>query len=363
MRKRGVFGGRQAATPVAGPQSGLSPDALALLDRLPGEWIIITLHGRVYRASESFGSLGLLHRGGMTSPVLAEMAESTLRDGVSRTADLPIGGAEVGAPPGTVRVRTSRLDDDHTLLLVDDISAATRVDAMRRDFIANVSHELKTPVGALVLLADAAQEALNDAKALRKFTSRMQLEAARLSALISDLTDLSRLQASDAMDEARLVSVKSIVNEAIDTVHLVAQDKRIDIIRELPGGLKVFVDEEQAVTALRNLLTNAIRYSSPHTKVTIAAREHEGYIELAVADQGIGIDPEQQVRIFERFHRVDPARSRQTGGTGLGLAIVKHICMAHGGEVTVQSEVGIGSTFTLRFPLPRAATTTEREGS
>lgn len=363
MRRRGVFGGRAPESAPPTPISGLSADAHELLDRLPGEWIIITEHGRVYRASENFGSLGLLHRGGMTSPAIAEMAEATLRDGQSRTADLPIGGAEVGAPPGTVRVRTSRLDAEHALLLIDDISAATRVDTMRRDFIANVSHELKTPVGALVLLADAAQEALDDAKALRKFTSRMQLEAARLSALISDLTDLSRLQASDAMDEARLVSVKAIVNEAIDTVHLVAQDKRIDIIRELPAGLKVFVDDEQAVTALRNLLTNAVRYSAPHTKVTISAREHEGYIEIAVADQGIGIEPEQQVRIFERFHRVDPARSRQTGGTGLGLAIVKHICLAHGGEVTVQSEVGVGSTFTLRFPLPRVPVRTPREGS
>ena len=355
MRRRGVFTTRVGEVSPSGAPVGLAPDALALLDRLPGEWIIITEHGRVYRASAEFGSLGLLHRGGVTSPVLADMAEATRLDGKSRTADLSIGGVDVGAPPGTVRVRTSRLDSLLVLLLVDDISAATRVDAMRRDFIANVSHELKTPVGALVLLADAAQEAVNDPKALRKFTSRMQLEAARLSALIRDLTDLSRLQASDVMDEARLVSVKSIVSEAVDTVHLAAQDKRIDIVRDLPSGLKVFVDEEQAITALRNLLTNAIRYSSPHTKVTVVAREHEGYIEIAVADEGIGIDPEQQVRIFERFHRVDPARSRETGGTGLGLAIVKHVCLAHGGEVAVQSEVGVGSTFTLRFPLPRVA--------
>jgi len=363
MRRRGVFRARAPEPAPLSPVSDLSPDALALLDRLPGEWIIISQHDRIYRASKNFGTLGLLHRGGMTAPVLVQMAEDTLRDGQSRTNDVPIGGTEVGAPPGTVRVRTSRLDAERTLLLIDDISAATRVDAMRRDFIANVSHELKTPVGALVLLADAAQQALGDAKALRKFTSRMQLEAARLSALISDLTDLSRLQASGAMDEARLVNVKAIVNEAVDTVHLVAQDKRIDIVREVPAGLKMFVDEEQAVTALRNLLTNAVRYSAPHTKVTISAREHEGYIEIAVTDQGIGIDPVQQVHIFERFHRVDPARSRQTGGTGLGLAIVKHICMAHGGEVTVQSEVGVGSTFTLRFPLPRVAASTEREGS
>lgn len=213
-----------------------------------------------------------------------------------------------------------------------------------------------------MLLADAAHEAVDDPKALHKFTSRMQLEAARLSALINDLTDLSRLQASDAMAEARSIPVRRVVNEAVDTVHLAAQDKRIDILREVPTTLRLFADEEQAVTALRNLLTNAIRYSPPHTKVTINAREHEGYVEVSVADEGIGIDPEQQVRIFERFHRVDPARSRETGGTGLGLAIVKHICMAHGGEVTVQSAVGSGATFTLRFPLPRVGAGADREG-
>ncbi len=353
MRRRGVFSRKPSPTAVLAEASGLGPDAIALLDRLPGEWIIIGAQGHIFRASEHFSTLGLQQRDGAAAPVLMEMADATLADGKARTEDLPIGGTDVGSPPGTVRVRTSRLDHAHTLLLVDDISAATRVDTMRRDFIANVSHELKTPVGALVLLADASQAALDDPKALRKFTARMQLEAARLSALISDLTDLSRLQAADAMDAARLRSVKAIVAEAIDAVHLVAQDKRIDILRELPAGLKVFVDEEQAVTALRNLLTNAIRYSPPHTKITVTACRADGFIEISVADQGIGIDAEQQSRIFERFHRVDPARSRQTGGTGLGLAIVKHICMAHGGEVVVQSEVGRGSTFTLRFPLPR----------
>lgn len=362
MRQRGLFGrGSQSdATDVA---PGLSPDALELLNRLPGEWVITSHQGRVYRASTRFASMGLVDGGDVTAARFLEMTQATLADGMARTADLAIGGVDVGAPPGTVRVRTSRLDADHVLSLVDDISAATRVDAMRRDFIANVSHELKTPVGALVLLADAVQSASDDPKALRKFTARMQVEAARLSALITDLTDLSRLQASNSMDEARMVSVKSIVAEAVDAVHLAAQDKRIDVVRELPARLKAFVDEEQATVALRNLLTNAIRYSPPHTKVTVSARENEGYVEIAVADQGIGIEKAQQVRIFERFHRVDPARSRQTGGTGLGLAIVKHVCLAHGGEVTVQSEVGRGSTFTLRFPLPRDGAPVGREGS
>lgn len=359
MGRRGFFARTTEA--VAEPVVGLHPEAAALLDRIPGEWLLVGPGGRVHRISDGLEGLGLVTGGIVTSAQLEAIAEATLLDGDARTADLPFGGTDVGTPPGTLRVRTSRISDGFALLLIDDISAATRVDTMRRDFIANVSHELKTPVGALLLLADAAQSAIDDPKALHKFTSRMQLEAHRLSALISDLTDLSRLQASDILDHARIVSVKSIVAEAIDAVHLAAQDKRIDMVRELQSGLKVFAQEDQVVTALRNLLTNAIRYSPPHTKVTVSSRSRDGMLELAVQDEGIGIEPEQQARIFERFHRVDPARSRETGGTGLGLAIVKHICLAHGGEVTVQSEVGRGSTFTLRLPMRRPGLTSEGE--
>lgn len=358
MRRLGILG-KHAEAPAPLRAGALTPDAVALLRRLPGEWLVLGRAARVHLASPGLESLGLVHGGAVASTHLEAMAEETLFDGHPRTDDLTVGGTEVGSPPGTVRVRTSKLDEDFALLLIDDISAATRVDTMRRDFIANVSHELKTPVGALLLLADAADAAVDNPKALRKFTARMQLEAGRLSALINDLTDLSRLQASDVSDDARLVPVKAIVSEAIDAVHLVAQDKRIDVVRDLPPGLKVFAREDQVVTALRNLLTNAIRYSPPHTKVTVTGRAVDGFLELAVHDEGIGIEPEQQVRIFERFHRVDPARSRETGGTGLGLAIVKHICLAHGGEVLVQSEVGRGSTFTLRLPLRRPGTNLE----
>lgn len=352
MAARGLLGRRNKPDLLPGE---LPADALTLLDRLPGDWCVITHHGRVYRSSPTFGALGLLHVGGLTSPRFADLADATLCDGQSRSDDIPIGGSDVAAPPGMLRIRTSRISDDHVLCLIDDITAATRVDAMRRDFLENVSHELKTPVGAIVLLADAAESAMDDPKALHRFISRMQQEAARMKNLINDITDLSRLQAAHLAD-ARLLSVRRAAAEAVDAVQLAARDKRIDILRDIPQGLRVFADEEQLLTALRNLLSNAVRYSPPHTRITVRAREVEGYTEICVEDQGIGIEPEHQARIFERFHRVDPARSRQTGGTGLGLAIVKHICLSHGGEVTVQSEVAKGSTFTLRFPVPRGAT-------
>lgn len=343
---------RNTAPPVSQtpPEPQLPPAVLAVLEGLQSEWVVIGPYGRFVQLSPNIAGFGLVRKGGITHPEISDMLEQTRRDGEPRTRELSVGGSEQGAPPREIRVRSSAIDADHVLLVVDDISSAVRVDAMRRDFVANVSHELKTPVGALLLLADAVQSALDDPDALQRFTERIQLEAQRLSTLVQDLTDLSRLQAADVTVHAAQVPVARVVAEAVDTIRLLAQSKRIDVLSDIPDQLQVFADEDQLVTALRNLLVNAINYSPSFTKVTVTAVDVEGFIEIAVSDEGIGISPEEQSRIFERFYRTDPARSRETGGTGLGLAIVKHICNAHGGDVVVTSAQDAGSTFTLRFP-------------
>lgn len=336
--------------PTRGPEPDLPAAALAVLEGLQSEWIVLGPFGRVARTSANIGNYGLLRKGGITLPEIADMVDMTRRDGEPRTREMSIGGSEQGAPPREIRVRSSRIDGEHILLLVDDISSAMRVDAMRRDFVANVSHELKTPVGALLLLADAVQSAVDDPEALGRFTDRIQIEAQRLSTLVRDLTDLSRLQATDVTLNAADVPVDRVVAEAIDTIRLLAQAKRIDVVHELPDGLTVFADEDELITALRNLLVNAINYSPSFTKVTITAADEGDQVSISVTDEGIGITAEEQSRIFERFYRTDPARSRATGGTGLGLAIVKHICNAHGGDVQVRSVPEGGSTFTVRLP-------------
>lgn len=342
----------QSSPPAADrrPAPPLPPAVLAVLEGLLSDWVLIGSDGTFLKTSPNIGSLGLVRKGGFTQPKISDMVERTRRDRETRTREFSIGGAELGAPPREVRVRSSVIDDEHVLLLVDDITSAVRVDAMRRDFVANVSHELKTPVGALLLLADAVKSAVDDPEALTRFTDRVQLEAQRLSTLVRDLTDLSRLQSEDVVVNAVTVPAARVAAEAIDTIRLLAQAKGIDVLSEVADDLQVYADEDQLVTALRNLLVNAINYSPTATKVVVTGIDLGDHVELAVSDEGIGISAEEQERIFERFYRTDPARSRQTGGTGLGLAIVKHICNAHGGEVLVTSVPQGGSTFTLRLP-------------
>jgi two-component system sensor histidine kinase SenX3 len=233
---------------------------------------------------------------------------------------------------------------------VDDRTEARRVEEVRRDFVANVSHELKTPIGALHLLAEAVEDAAEDPDAVRRFAERMQRESLRLSALVQEIIELSRLQVADAGHAPRQIQVDDVVSDAVDRCRLAAQAKHIDVVAGGDQGSRVFGDHALLVTAVRNLVDNAIAYSPEGTRVAVAVRRNDNLVEISVTDQGIGVPHAEQARIFERFYRVDPARSRATGGTGLGLSIVKHVAANHGGEVTLWSSEGQGSTFTLRLP-------------
>jgi two-component system sensor histidine kinase SenX3 len=238
------------------------------------------------------------------------------------------------------------------LVLAEDLTELRRVEAIRRDFVANVSHELKTPVGALSLLAETVEGAADDADAVRRFAGRMQQEALRLTSLVQDLITLNRIQGDEPLGDLRPVSLDDVCTEAIDRIRLKAGAKNIEVATGGRSGLMVRGEEELLTTALRNLIDNAVAYSPDNTRVVVVTRQAEDRrVEISVTDQGIGISDGDLERIFERFYRVDPARSRQTGGTGLGLAIVKHVTTKHGGEVTVWSKPGSGSTFTMRLPL------------
>ena len=231
-----------------------------------------------------------------------------------------------------------------------------RVNKIRRDFVANVSHELKTPVGALLLLAEALRDGADDPVAARRFSERIAHEAGRLARLVQELLDLSRLQGGDPPPARTEVPVNMLIADAVDRVRLAAAAAGIEVVAADAGDLAVWGDPPSLVTALTNLLDNAVAYSPRGAKVGLGARLRTGEltreVEIAVSDEGIGISPGDQERIFERFYRVDPARSRATGGTGLGLAIVKHVAANHGGRVSVWSSQGVGSTFTLHLPPP-----------
>lgn len=325
-------------------------EVIRVLSVLPAASIVTAPDGAVMRASSRALALGLVNRSALTIPDIVRLVERVSEDGNAREQEMRVRRPPLGRELLELRVRAAALGTGAILILIDDLAEERRVDAVRRDFVANVSHELKTPVGALSLLAETVLSAADDSDQVRHFAERMQVEASRLSSLIQDVIDLSRLQSDDPMTRAEVVSVDELISRAFDEVRTLAVSRDIELIRSDDSGAEIYGDRAQLLTALRNLLTNAIVYSPGHTRVAVSSRVNDGIVEIAVKDQGIGIPGHDLDRIFERFYRVDPARSRSTGGTGLGLAIVKHVCQNHGGECTVWSEVNTGSTFTLRLP-------------
>ncbi|WP_278313615.1 sensor histidine kinase [Lolliginicoccus levis] len=236
------------------------------------------------------------------------------------------------------------------VVYAEDDSEQVRMEATRRDFVANVSHELKTPVGAISLLAEALLESADDPESVHHFGERMLHESNRLGSMVSELIALSRLQGAEKLPDLEVVDVDEIVKEALERAAVSAEAADITITTDFPSGLEVLGDRTLLVTALSNLLSNAISYSPSNTPVTISRNMRDGNVEISVTDRGIGIAPEYHERVFERFFRVDKARSRATGGTGLGLAIVKHVAANHNGSIRMWSRPGTGSTFTLVLP-------------
>ncbi len=321
-----------------------------ILSALPGASIVVDGSGTPIRVSSQALALTLVHNGRIAIPEIVAMIADVRRDSVIREHELTVRRPPLGKGLITLRLRVAPLGPETMLVLAEDLSEAQRVDAVRRDFVANVSHELKTPIGALSLLAEAILSSADEPEAVRHFAGRMEAEAGRLSELVGDLIDLSRLQGADPLKEAQPIDVDALVAEAVDTTRLAAQNSQIEIVVGGESGLQALGVESQLVTALRNLLTNAISYSPRGSKVAVASKLSDGVLEVSVTDQGMGIPDNELNRVFERFYRVDQARSRVTGGTGLGLAIVKHVAENHGGEVGVWSVLGEGSTFTLRLP-------------
>jgi len=266
---------------------------------------------------------------------------------VTRTLDLH------GPPPRTLVVTATPLGRPDlrlgTVVLVDDVSELRRLEAVRRDFVANVSHELRTPVGAMGVLAETLADE-PDPAVMRRLAGRITGEADRAGRLIDGLLDLSRIEAEGVHDRRRL-DVGGLVASAADRVGPLAGQRRVElVIAPVPADLAVIGEEAQLVSAIANLLGNAVKYSDGGSPVEVEVRAGDGWADIVVRDHGIGIPAKDLERIFERFYRVDRARSRETGGTGLGLSIVRHVADNHGGEVTVESQEGIGSTFVFRLP-------------
>ena len=320
---------------------------------LPSAGVVVGPHDEVLETTTMARTLGLVRNNRISLPELLTLVRAVRRDGEPRTMDLQIHrGVRVASTYLTARI--APLDENLILVLADDQTAARRIDETRRDFVANISHELKTPIGAIAVLAEAVEEAADDPAAVRKFASRMGIESARLADLVSQIIELSRLQSDNPLVDPEVVDIDEVLAEAVDRRRMDAERNRITLTVAGISGTRVMGSARQLGVAVGNLVENAIAYSDPGARVVVAAhvqaRSDDDYVEITVSDNGIGIPPAEVDRIFERFYRVDYARSRANGGNGLGLAIVKHIAAIHGGDVAVWSQVGQGSTFTIRIP-------------
>ncbi|MGY1698903.1 sensor histidine kinase [Geodermatophilus sp. SYSU D00766] len=350
---------RSAAEPAeADPGDAAREAALArrLLDLMDPAVLILDKDDAVVVANPTARALGVVRDRRLLVPALQGLVREVHTAG-SRRADVALPGEIVGGGSRLVGAHGISLDAAPTVvpgpvaLVLQDVTEARRVEAVRRDFVANVGHELKTPVGALGLLAEATQGAADDPETVQRFAARMAHEADRLAKLVRELIDLSRLQGAEPLPELVPVDVDTVIAEAVDRTGLAAAAKGITIAVGGRRGLVVRGVESQLTTAVTNLLANAVAYSPENTKIAVGARARGGSAEIAVTDSGIGIPRADRERVFERFYRVDQSRASSTGGTGLGLAIVKHVASNHGGSVSVWSEEGLGSTFTLRIPL------------
>jgi two-component system, OmpR family, sensor histidine kinase SenX3 len=361
---------RDLDEPVADTSGLVLPEAAMarrLVDLMDPAIVVLGVDDAVLLANPAARALGIVRGSRVLVPELLELSHD-VRSGGSRRADVRLPGDLAGAGPRQMGVHGVRLHSGTlppagpVALVLMDVTEARRVEAVRRDFVANVGHELKTPVGALALLAEAIEGAADDPEAVQRFAGRIAHEADRLARLVRELIDLSRLQGGEPLPELRPVDVDTVLAEAVDRTRTAATAKGVDIAVGGESGLVVRGVEGQLTTAVTNLLANAVAYTvdqvpPAQARIAVGARARSGFAEIAVTDSGIGIPRKDRHRVFERFYRVDQSRASSTGGTGLGLAIVKHVASNHGGSVSVWSEEGLGSTFTLRIPLAPAART------
>jgi len=315
--------------------------------------VIVDGAGEIVAMSPSTDNLGLIRNNRIANPELKKIVERVRLTSRPSAKDLEISRGPLGGVKLDLSVRADRLGVNFVLLVLADKTAVRRLEEVRRDFVANISHELKTPIGAITLLAEALQSAADDEDTVRHFADRLADEAERLATLTREIIELSRLQAEDGVEGFRIVDLNDVVAQAVDHNQVTATSRHLDMVVSGNAKAPVMGDSTRLVMAVSNLITNAITYSVPPARIGIAVAKAGQFFEVTVTDSGIGMTSEEAERVFERFYRTDQARSRATGGTGLGLSIVKHIAANHGGDVRVWSRPGKGSTFTLRFPIAK----------
>jgi two-component system, OmpR family, sensor histidine kinase SenX3 len=332
------------------------PDGIdQVLGVLESAGVVLDPSNNVLKASPGALAMGLVRQQALVHADVLELVASVRRTGDPVAKELTVARGPFGESTMRLHVRVARLGTRFVLLLAEDRTEAHRLDEVRRDFVANISHELKTPIASVSLLAEALDQAADEPEQVRRFAGRLSVEATRLAHITSEVIELSRLQARDALRPDVLIDLDEVVAAAVDQNRVVASAKRVDVAVRANTKAQVYGDRALMVVAVHNLVSNAIAYSNEGGRVGVGAKVVGDTVEIAVTDQGIGMESEELDRVFERFYRVDQARSRNTGGSGLGLSIVKHTVQNHGGDVRVWSQPGRGSTFMIRLPLAEPA--------
>ncbi|WP_345751990.1 sensor histidine kinase [Microbacterium rhizophilus] len=349
-----VFAAMRARARAQREADGAVPAGLtAVLDAMDDPAAVVDASGLVVATSPTAPWLGIEKDAPLEHTGLRDLVRAA-RSGATETENLRLRRGGMSSQSRLISARATRVSERYILLLVRDLSEQERLEQMRHDFIANTSHELKTPVGAVTLLAEAIELAADDPAQVRAFTARLSAEADRLGRLTGRIMNLSRLQAAEELTSVGDVAIDEVVASAIEAHAVQADSAGVDLVRGGDRGLFVRGDTQILKEAIGNLIANAIAYSPRGSRVGVGVRASAGVVEIAVADQGIGIAEADQQRVFERFYRADQARSRRTGGSGLGLSIVKHAVSRHGGEIRLWSQPDRGSTFTVRLPLSEA---------
>ena len=344
------FLARRGESPAEPSVDAFEVVAAQVVDVLATAGVVLDQSNNVLRASPGAVQFGLVQNRRLIHGSLVQLVDDARTKSGAVSKDIEL---QTGLKRDTVWVhaRAAKFGDRYVMLLVDDRTESKKLEVTRRDFVANVSHELKTPIGAISLLTEAISGATDDPAMVQKFAESLQKEAQRLANIVQELIQLSRVQGAKLSESSGELDLVTVIADAVDRNLVLAEQHEIKLASNASGSVKFFGDYEMLTTAVRNLIENAIVYSEPGGQVGVGLKVVDGVAEIAVTDSGIGIPESEQERIFERFYRVDPSRSRETGGTGLGLAIVKHAAYNHRGEVKIFSKVGVGSTFTLRLPL------------
>lgn len=339
----------RARRALAGNTESLSDIASRLVSVLATAGLVVDESLAVVRATNSAIALGLVSGRVIRNSDIRGLARRAQSTDMTQDIEFEV-TLGTGGDTRYLHARAVSIGSGLVLVLLEDTTEARDFETIRRDFIANVTHEIKTPIGAITLLSEALEGALDDPAQLHRFADSLRREARRVSNLVTEIIQLSRVESSDILENARPVHIGAVIREALERTVVIGEAKGITFKTKYDDGVRVMGDGELLTVAVKNLLENAIQYSDPKSSIGIGTSVRNGHVDIMVTDQGVGIPAEEQGRVFERFYRVDESRDRTTGGTGLGLSLVKHICNSHRGEVTLFSQPGVGSTFTIRLP-------------